>query len=64
MGSVVEVMDEESSNNIVKHEDVQMDMYLKMHDKINAKSEEISKDNLANLSKKENEDEKIPEPQV
>lgn len=43
MGNVVEVMDEESSNNIVKHEDVQMDMYLKMHDKINAKSEEISK---------------------
>ena len=31
---------------------------------IEIKSEEISKDDLANLSKKENEEEKIPEPQV
>ncbi|MBQ4829818.1 hypothetical protein J8L84_11080 [Alteromonas sp. MMG017] len=43
MGNVVEVMDDESSNNIVRHEDVQLDLYLKIHDKVNARSEEISK---------------------
>jgi len=43
MGNVVEVMDDTSSNNIVRHEDIQLDMYLKIHDKVNARSEEVSK---------------------
>lgn len=49
MGSVVEVMDESSSNNIVRHEDAQLDLYLKIHDKVNARSEEISKSYSDNI---------------
>ena len=35
-----------------------------LSEEIKIKNEELSKENLANLSKKENEEEKIPEPQV
>ena len=49
MVNVVEVMDDSSSNNIVRHEDVQLDLYLKIHDKVNARSEEISKSYTDNI---------------
>jgi hypothetical protein len=49
MNSVVEVMEGNSGQNIIKHEDANLDLYLKIHNKINSKSEEISKSYSENI---------------
>lgn len=49
MGTVIEKMDDESSNSLIKPEDLQIELYFKIHDKINAKNEEISKSYTNNI---------------
>lgn len=42
MGKVIEVVDNDSSG-LIKYDDAQIDLFFKMHQKINSKNEEISK---------------------
>ena len=42
MGQVIEVVDNDSSG-LIKYDDAQIDLFFKMHKKINSKNEEISK---------------------
>ena len=58
------VLNERESIRRERFSENKRDENVNLPEEIKIKSEEISKDNLANLSKKENEDEKIPEPQV
>ena len=58
------VLNERESIRRERFSENKKDENVNLSEEIKIKSEEISKDNLANLTKKENEDEKIPEPQV
>ena len=58
------VLNERESIRRERFSENKRDENVNLPEEIKIKSEEISKENLANLSKKENEDEKIPEPQV
>ena len=49
MNSEVEIMEGNSGQNIIKHEDANLDLYLKIYNKINSKSEEISKSYSENI---------------
>ena len=49
MNDVVEVVENESGKNVVRHEDAHLDLFLKMHEKVNSRSEEISKSYSNNL---------------
>ena len=42
MNDIVEVVENESTG-VVRHDDAQIDLFFKMHQKVNAKNEEISK---------------------
>jgi len=49
MNDVVEIIENEAGTNVIRHEDAQLDLFLRMHEKVNSRSEEISKSYSNNL---------------
>lgn len=49
MGEIVEILEDEEGKRIITAEDAQLDSYFKIHQRVNAKSEEISKSYTNNI---------------